>query len=101
MTMTKRQMNVGINLSGFHLPVIKAVPSKFHLPAKTAPLWASTLFSTRPFLETKWNFPAESREKCKKKKKKGGLSKYYNCTFYMKSIYQPTQISISTKICVK
>lgn len=60
----KDTMNVGIHLSQFNLPVIKAVPSKFHLPAKTAPLWASTLFSIRPLLETRWNFPTESREKC-------------------------------------
>lgn len=44
-------------------PVINAVPSKFHLPAKTAPLWASTLFSIRPFLETRWNFPTDRGEK--------------------------------------
>lgn len=38
-------------------PVTRAVPSWFHLPAKTAPLCASTLFSIRPILETRWNLP--------------------------------------------
>ena len=32
-------------------------PFLLHLMAMTAPLWASTLFSKRPFFETKWNFP--------------------------------------------
>lgn len=44
------------------LPVMRAVPSKFHLPAKTAPLWDSTLFSIRPFLETRWNFPTNRKK---------------------------------------
>lgn len=44
------------------LPVTRAVPSKFHLPAKTAPLCASTLFSMRPALEVRWNFPGKRQK---------------------------------------
>lgn len=44
------------------LPVMRAVPSWFHLPAITAPLCASTLFSMRPILDTIWNFPLKTKK---------------------------------------
>lgn len=59
MSVCKKVMTVYMCLP--YLPVMRAVPSKFHLPAKTAPLWASTLFSIRPIFEARWNFPVKKQ----------------------------------------
>lgn len=41
------------------IPVTRALPSQLQRPDKTAPLWASMLFSTLPDLLIKWNFPTK------------------------------------------
>lgn len=56
-------LTIHLHFTPSSLPVTRAVPSKFHLPATTAPLCASTLFSMRPALEARWNFPVKWQKK--------------------------------------